>query len=312
MKKINTTLTIISLILLCTLVSFVGCSDMMATLGNISLTIDLDTPEVEVASYILEGNLVDSNSRFTLNNIVPPRHTLTELKEGRWNLTVKAFDDQDNQIGIGTKTIDLRAGQVVDTSLLVVFGQSTPLESAFTITGPSRHADREGAVAGTTAKMEYRLASAAEDAPFTACTEGSTNLAPGSYKIRYAAAHGLQASECLTVTVPAYTQVQLTITSPTLTTTKEYDGTNTVQGSITAGTLSGVLSGDEVTVHAQASYDSATVSLEDLDKTITITYSISGDDALNYLEPASSTADGTIVQKQLTVSGTDIASTKVY
>jgi len=312
MKKINTTLTIISLVLLCTLVSFVGCSDMMATLGNISLTIDLDTPEVEVASYILEGNLVDSNSRFTLNNIVPPRHTLSELKQGRWNLTVKAFDDQDNQIGIGTKAIDLRAGQVVDTSLLVVFGQSTPLASAFTIAGPSRNADREGTISGTTVKMEYRLASAAEDAPFTACTAGSTNLAPGSYKIRYAAAHGLQASECLTVTVPAYTQVQLTITSPTLTTTKEYDGTNTVQGSITAGTLSGVLSGDEVTVHAQASYDSATVSLEDLDKTITITYSISGDDALNYLEPASSTADGTIVQKQLTVSGTDIASTKVY
>ncbi|MEA5029083.1 MAG: YDG domain-containing protein [Sphaerochaeta associata] len=312
MKKINTTLTIISLILLCTLVSFVGCSDMMATLGNISLTIDLDTPEVEVASYILEGNLVDSNSRFTLNNIVPPRHTLTELKEGRWNLTVKAFDDQDNQIGIGTKTIDLRAGQVVDTSLLVVFGQSTPLASAFTIAGPSRNADREGTISGTTVKMEYRLASAAEDAPFTACTAGSTNLAPGSYKIRYAAAHGLQASECLTVTVPAYAPIQLTIIAPTLMTTKEYDGTNTVQGSMTVGTLSGVLSGDEVTVHAQASYDSATVSLEDLDKTITITYSISGDDALNYLEPASSTADGTIVQKQLTVSGTDIASTKVY
>ena len=147
MKKINTTLTIISLVLLCTLVSFVGCSDMMATLGNISLTIDLDTPEVEVASYILEGNLVDSNSRFTLN------------------LTVKAFDDQDNQIGIGTKAIDLRAGQVVDTSLLVEFGQSTPVLSTFTIAGPSRYDDREGSVAGTTTRMEYRLASAAADDP---------------------------------------------------------------------------------------------------------------------------------------------------
>jgi len=309
MKKINTTLTIISLILLCTLVSFVGCSDMMATLGNISLTIDLDTPEVEVASYILEGNLVDSNSRFTLNNIVPPRHTLSELKEGRWNLTVKAFDDQDNQIGIGTKAIDLRAGQVVDTSLLVVFGQSTPLASAFTIAGPSRNADREGTISGTTVKMEYRLASAAEDAPFTACTAGSTNLAPGSYKIRYAAAHGLQASECLTVTVPAYTQVQLTITSPTLTTTKEYDGTNTVQGSITAGTLSGVLSGDEVTVHAQASYDSSSVGNS---KTITVTYFLGGADANNYLKPVNATLAGVIQPKQLSITGTTVTTSKEY
>ena len=46
MKKINTTLTIISLVLLCTLVSYVGCSDQMATLGTIIMTNDLYTPEV--------------------------------------------------------------------------------------------------------------------------------------------------------------------------------------------------------------------------------------------------------------------------
>ncbi len=309
MKKINTTLTIISLVLLCTLVSFVGCSDMMATLGNISLTIDLDTPEVEVASYILEGNLVDSNSRFTLNNIVPPRHTLSELKEGRWNLTVKAFDDQDNQIGIGTKAIDLRAGQVVDTSLLVVFGQSTPLASAFTIAGPSRNADREGTISGTTVKMEYRLASAAADDPFTACTSGTTQLVPGTYHIRLAQAHGLQASECLTFTVPAYQKIQLTIAAPTLTTTKEYDGTSTVQGSITPGALSGVRSGDEVVVHAQASYNSASVGNS---KNITVAYSLSGADALNYKKPADTTIAGTISPKQLSISGTTVTTSKVY
>jgi len=309
MKKINTTLTIISLVLLCTLVSFVGCSDMMATLGNVSLTIDLDTPEVEVASYILEGNLVDSNSRFTLNNIVPPRHTLSELKQGRWNLTVKAFDDQDNQIGIGTKAIDLRAGQVVDTSLLVVFGQSTPLASAFTIAGPSRNADREGTISGTTVKMEYRLASAAEDAPFTACTSGTTQLVPGTYHIRLAQAHGLQASECLTFTVPAYQKIQLTIAAPTLTTTKEYDGTSTVQGSITPGAPSGVRSGDEVVVHAQASYDSASVGNS---KNITVAYSLSGADALNYTKPADTTIAGTISPKQLSISGTTVTTSKVY
>jgi len=309
MKKINTTLTIISLVLLCALVSFVGCSDMMATLGNISLTIDLDTPEVDVAAYTMEGSLLDSSSRFTLNNIVPPRHTLSELKEGRWNLTVKAFDDQDNQIGIGTKTVDLKAGQVVETSLLVEFRQSTPVLSTFTIAGPSRYDDREGSVAGTTTRMEYRLASAAADDPFTACTADTTQLVPGTYHIRLAQAHGLQASECLTFTVPAYQKIQLTIAAPTLTTTKEYDGTSTVQGSITPGALSGVRSGDEVVVHAQASYNSASVGNS---KNITVAYSLSGADALNYTKPADTTIAGTISPKQLSISGTTVTTSKVY
>lgn len=309
MKKINTTLTVISIVLLCTLVSFVGCSDMMAKLGNISLTIDLDTPEVEVASYTMEGNLVDSNSRFTLNNIVPPRHTLSELKEGRWNLTVKAFDDQGSQIGIGTKVVDLKAGQVVDTSLLVVFSQSAPLASAFTIAGPSRQDAREGSITGTTAKMEYRLASAAADALFTPCTVGSTLLALGTYHIRLAQAHGLEASESLTVTIPAYQPTQLTIASPTLTTTKEYDGTNAIQGSITAGALTGVLGSDEVVVHAQASYDSALVGNS---RNITVTYSLSGADALNYTKPADTTVAGIISKKQLSIAGTTVTTTKEY
>jgi hypothetical protein len=309
MKK--TLITILtSLILITTIFFMVGCSDMMAKLGNISLTIDLDTPEVEVSSYALEGTLTDSNSRFTLNNIVPPRHTLSELKEGRWNLTVKAFDDQGNQIGVGTKTVDLKAGQVVETSLLVEFGQSTPVLSTFTIAGPSRHDDREGSVAGTTTRMEYRLASAAADDPFTACTAGTTQLVPGEYHIRLAQAHGLQASESLTVTIPTYQKIQLTIAAPTLTTTKEYDGTDTVQGSITPGEPSGVRSGDDVAVHAQASYDSASVGNS---KNITVVYSLSGADALNYTKPADTiVATGVINQKQLSISGTTVTTSKVY
>ncbi|HKM07605.1 MAG TPA: hypothetical protein VJ869_11510, partial [Sphaerochaeta sp.] len=224
MKKNTSTLLIISIILLSTLVSFVGCSDMMAKLGNISLTIDLDTPEIEVASYSLEATLSDSNSRFTLNNIVPPKYTLSELKEGKWNLTVKAFDDQGSQIGIGAKQVELKAGQVVETSLLVICSQCAPSLSAFTLEGPSRQDIREGLLKGTTTKMEYRLASSAEDAPFTACSDGATRLVPGTYHIRLAQAHGLEASESLTVIIPAYEKIQLTIDRPTLTTTKEYDG----------------------------------------------------------------------------------------
>lgn len=300
MKPTKTTLFIYILVIATILLTFIGCSDMLETLGNISLTIDLDTPEVEVASYTLEGNLVDPTTRFTLNNINVPRHTLTGLKQGRWTLCVKAFDDQGNQIGIGTKAVDLKEGQILDTSLLVVFSQSTPLSSDFTITGPSRHDSREGSLTGTTVKMEYRLASAAEDAPFTVCSAGTTLLIPGTYKIRYAAAHGLEASECLTVTVPQFQPIQLTITNPSLSTAKEYDGTNSIFGSVTPGTLGGVLSGDEVSVHAQATtYDSASVGT---DKTITVSYSLSGADELNYLKPADTTNLGVIGKKQLTVN----------
>lgn len=309
MKKTITTLAIISLVLLSTLLFFVGCSDMMEKMGSISLTINLDTPEVTVASYTLEGALSNTRNSFTVNNVTPPKHTLSSLQKGNWNLTVTAFDESNNQIGVGTKTVVLEEGQVTDTTLLVVFGQNTPQLSTFTISAPGRYDVAQGTITGTTTSMEYKLASASEETAYTSCTAPITLLAPGIYKIRYAEAHGLEASEDLTFTIPAYQKVQLSISDPTLTTTKAYDGTAELSGSMKAGTLTNVINGDDVIVHAEASYDSPAVGN---DKTITITYSLSGTDALNYIKPANTTKTGIIEKKQLTILGTSVECDKVY
>ncbi|MDR3705825.1 MAG: YDG domain-containing protein, partial [Paludibacteraceae bacterium] len=78
------------------------------------------------------------------------------------------------------------------------------------------------------------------------------------------------------------TAVPLTITDPTITLSKLYDGTTTA--AVTAGTLSGVLSADvaNVTLTATGRYDNANVGTG---KTITVSYSLSGSAAGNYIAP---------------------------
>ena len=58
---------------------------------------------------------------------------------------------------------------------------------------------------------------------------------------------------------------------------KAYDGTRAA--SVEAGSLLGLISGDEVSVNALAQYDNASVGTG---KTITVTYSMGGADTLNY------------------------------
>lgn len=129
--------------------------------------------------------------------------------------------------------------------------------------------------------------------------------------VRYAAAHGLNPSKPRTVTIPNYQPIQLTITSPTLTATDRiYDGTTAVNGTVTAGALVGIQGTDDVTVSAQASYDSVEAGAN---KPITVTYTISGPDTENYIKPTDdSSFTGNITKKQLTVSGTGITANKVY
>ncbi|MGE0074346.1 MAG: YDG domain-containing protein [Sphaerochaetaceae bacterium] len=305
MKKYLTLLLAIALILL----SFVGCSDMMEKLGKISLTIALDTPDIDVATFSLEGTLSNSSTRVVWPDIATPRHTLSALKSGTWSLTVTAFDDDGEQLGVGTQQVDLKEGQIVETTLLVVFTQADPLPGVFTSSSPSRFDSFDGEVMGTTSAMEYKLASSPEDALYTACTEGTTILGAGIYLVRYAAAHGLHASEPISVTVPDYQPIQLTIGDPTLTTSKIYDGTVDISGSVSAGDLVGILGDDEVTVTAAATYDSKVAGSG---KTITIGYTLSGADAGNYLKPVDKTETGLISKRPLTVSGTTITTEKTY
>ncbi|MDP2944306.1 MAG: YDG domain-containing protein [bacterium] len=83
--------------------------------------------------------------------------------------------------------------------------------------------------------------------------------------------------------------VQLTISAPSVTTSKVYDGSTTA--AVTAGTLSGVVTGETVTVSAAANYSSASVGTS---KAITVVYTLDGTDAGNYTKPIDYSTTGTI------------------
>ncbi|MFA6696044.1 MAG: YDG domain-containing protein, partial [Sphaerochaeta sp.] len=174
---------------------------------------------------------------------------------------------------------------------------------------PTRYDSTDGKMAGTTAQMEYKLASSGDDVAYVTCTESDTVLATGTYLIRYAPAHGFDASEPITLTVPAYVPIQLTATAPSLTTSRTYDGNVAIEGSVTTGDLIGIQGTDEVIFTGTATYADKHAGIG---KTITVTYTLGGADAGNYIKPVDVQVTGTILQKELTVSGTDIVSSKVY
>jgi hypothetical protein len=100
----------------------------------------------------------------------------------------------------------------------------------------------------------------------------------------------------------------LTITTaPTVTLTKVYDG-NATAAVIADGTTDAVAS-DQVTATATASYADAAVNPN---KTITVVYSLSGDDAGNYRQPAERQISGAIDPKPLSYLLSTDHPTKVY
>ncbi|MCF7942787.1 MAG: hypothetical protein K9M84_14355, partial [Spirochaetia bacterium] len=306
MKNTHKNYILIFLMLVPMLLFFVGCSDMMERMGDISLTIELDIPEMDVSYYTLEGSLSDSSRTFLLEEETALTYNLSSLDPGTWTLTVTAFDEDDQQIGTGTRMIVLREGQILETSVLVVFGQSPP--EGLTASPPSRYDSEDGEITGTTAKMEYKLSTAGEDA-YATCSDEKTILASGSYHLRFAAAHGLNPSETVTVIIPEYVPIQLTVSGTAITASKVYDGTTDAEVT-KVGSLEGIITGDEVTVSAaSAAYADAAAGN---DKTITISYTLGGDEAANYTisDDTSTTAD--ISRKTLTVSGTAITASKVY
>jgi len=106
--------------------------------------------------------------------------------------------------------------------------------------------------------------------------KGSADVT-GNYDISYVSANG------------NITPKSLTITAPTITLSKVYDGNNVATS--TVGTLSGVVASDagKVTVTAVASYDNATVGTN---KRITVAYTLGGSAAGNYSAPANFVATG--------------------
>jgi hypothetical protein len=124
----------------------------------------------------------------------------------------------------------------------------------------------------------------------------------------------LKPADILTTASCAIIKKQLTISDPILgTNRKVYDGTTAVQDSVTPGTLSGVLEGDDVTVGAAASYQSANVTTATGGfNPITVVYSLGGLHANNYYPPVNKQLWGAIEKKQLSVIGTAFPASKVY
>ena len=101
----------------------------------------------------------------------------------------------------------------------------------------------------------------------------------------------------------------LTITVPTLV-SKVYDGTTDASSVTTIRTVSGKVSGDDVTVNLATSvFDNKNAGTG---KTVTVTYSLSGADMAKYSAPAASVvATGVITARPVTVTA-DAGKTKVY
>lgn len=131
---------------------------------------------------------------------------------------------------------------------------------------------------------------------------GTTNLSPNSITAQPAS----NISGLGQYNLNANT-ISLTITNPTITVSKTYDGNTTA--SVTAGTISGILPGDvgNVSVTTTAMYNNSTVGTG---KTITTSYSLTGVAASKYSAPSNYVVlTGEITKKLLTI-GTPATVTK--
>ena len=116
-------------------------------------------------------------------------------------------------------------------------------------------------------------------------------------------------SGVISAVFPTTATKQLTIADPSsLTLSKTYDGTTTA--AVTAGALSGVVSGDAVTVSAVATYNTKDFGTG---KTITVEYTLSGNDAAKYIKPVNYTiATGIITQATSTTEVTCPTDSQTY
>jgi hypothetical protein len=109
-------------------------------------------------------------------------------------------------------------------------------------------------------------------------------------------------------------KVSLSVTiAPTVTEAKGYDGTRATDvtaATVDAANVTGIVSGDDVTVLATATYDNKNAGDN---KTITVSYTLSGTNASKYSAPASATISttGSISKKQL-IAPTAPTVTKEY
>lgn len=92
---------------------------------------------------------------------------------------------------------------LLNKSTNLVIGTLQVAPAGLTGVKPTSENGTDGSISGTTAAMEYKLATGSGD--YTACTGSSTTVgAAGNYLVRYAATDTLAASSAVTVYVPPY------------------------------------------------------------------------------------------------------------
>ena len=102
----------------------------------------------------------------------------------------------------------------------------------------------------------------------------------------------------------------LTISTPTLTTAKIYDGSTSSKG--VAGTLSGIIPGDESNVNVSLTTNYVDKN-KGVNKTINVVYALTGSASGNYTKPADySVTNGEILARQLAISNTIVTTNKMY
>ena len=207
--------------------------------------------------------------------------TLTGVDAGNYNLTSVTSTSADItqlQLTINNPTLttskqyDTNTGAVVTAGALIV-----------------------GFIGGDAASINTTIANYDNKDVGTGKTITTVYTLAGDDAVNYAAPVDY------VVTNGIITPIQLTISNPALTSSKQYDRTTTA--AVTAGTLSGVLGADDVDVIATANYTDTNGENVGINKTITVVYSLEGDGAGNYIKPINyHTNAGIITQRQLTIS----------
>ncbi len=125
-------------------------------------------------------------------------NSISFILSGTGNRTAEAYDGEPTMAPALHITYTLSSGN-----------QDQDAPTGLAGIAPTTSANSDGKITGTTADMEYRLSTDTEWS--MAVGTEITGLAPGTYKVRYAAKEGYNASESADVVVPEYTGFSLTI-----------------------------------------------------------------------------------------------------
>ena len=322
MKHVHKNISIVFVVLAAIVFAFVGCSDMLIQMGEVVLQIEAEnTIRTSVATYSVSGHLENSKSpSFQRDNLKPLEDVIIpNMAPGKWTFTVTAYNEKDEPIGNGTKEIVLVEGQKVDLKIFVVFDpiqlkipKQLQLDqvinkvydgnTAVLVNGEETFAVDASELIGLhsvdgvddTVRIEAKA------------TYDDKNIGTHDITVTYTLVYTddleidgkYTAPEPYTVSGGVITKKPLTIKAPTFPDSKNkvYDGNDTL--SVTAGSLIGVVPGDEVIVSAMAKYGDSDVGDN---KSITVTYSLSGKDAANYTKLVDDTIKtGKITPKPLT------------